>query len=122
MIATNEERSTQDLVDRRDWLAKQRTKARGRVETWQKRANLMTAEIVSIERLLVQRGIVHSQAMLGQHILDLVADGRTNPEIAEALGYSTDYVKNTLDALFEAAGVDSRAALVAHAFRSGRLR
>jgi DNA-binding CsgD family transcriptional regulator len=122
MIATNEERSTQDLLDRLEWLHKQRTKARSRTEIWSRRSNLMTAEIVSVERLLVTRGIVDSRIMLAQHILDLIADGRTNPEIADALGYGIDYIKQQVDDLLGEAGVSSRTALVSHHFRTGRLK
>lgn len=122
MIATNAERSTQDLIDRLDWLRAQRVKARTRAATWTRRADLITTEVVVIERLLVTRGIVDHKTTLDQHILELVADGKTNPEIAEVLGFSTDYIKQRIDVLLEETGVSSRTALVAHHFRTGRLK
>ena len=52
-------------------------------------------------------------------MLRLVAQGRTNREIAAALVLSEKTVTNHLTAVFAKAGVENRAAATAYAFRNG---
>ena len=52
-------------------------------------------------------------------VLGLVAQGRTNRDIAAALVLSEKTVTNHLTAIFAKTGVDNRAAATAYAFRSG---
>lgn len=54
-------------------------------------------------------------------VLRLVADGRTNGEIADALGISDRTVERHLAMIFAATGTDRRAAAVAHAMKNGWL-
>jgi DNA-binding NarL/FixJ family response regulator len=51
-------------------------------------------------------------------VLRLVAQGRTNREIAAALVLSEKTVTNHLTAIFAKAGVENRAAATAYAFRN----
>jgi DNA-binding NarL/FixJ family response regulator len=56
-----------------------------------------------------------------REILKLVADGRTNEQIARAIGTSLSTVKNQLASLFEKLGADDRASAVATGMRRGWL-
>jgi len=57
-----------------------------------------------------------------QEVLQLLAEGRTNREIARALEVSDDTVKFHLKNLFERLGVDNRTEAVVMASRLGHLR
>jgi DNA-binding NarL/FixJ family response regulator len=52
-------------------------------------------------------------------VLRLVADGKTNREIADELALSHKTVKRHLDNIFDKLGVSSRAAATAFALRAG---
>ncbi len=54
-----------------------------------------------------------------REVLLAVADGRTNGEIADALGLSPATVKTHLDRIFSKTGTEHRAAAVARALRQG---
>ena len=56
-----------------------------------------------------------------REILRLVADGRTNEQIARAIGTSLSTVKNQLASLFEKLGADDRVSAVAAGMRRGWL-
>lgn len=56
-----------------------------------------------------------------QEVLELLADGRGNREIAEALGISARTAQKHLENLFKKFNVHDRTELVAHAFRRGLL-
>jgi DNA-binding NarL/FixJ family response regulator len=55
-------------------------------------------------------------------VITLVADGRTNEQIARQLGISLSTVKAELSALFAKLGATDRASAVALCFRRGILR
>lgn len=56
-----------------------------------------------------------------EEVLELVADGLANREIAERLGISTRTAQKHLENLFKKLGVHDRTELVTHAFRRGLL-
>ncbi|MEE8601786.1 response regulator [Euzebya tangerina] len=56
-----------------------------------------------------------------QEVLELVADGKANREIAEHLGISTRTAQKHMENLFKKFDVHDRTELVAHAFRRGLL-
>lgn len=56
-----------------------------------------------------------------RQVLSLVADGRTNREIAEELGVSSKTVNRHVENIFDKLGVPSRAAAVAKALKSGSI-
>ena len=56
-----------------------------------------------------------------QEVLELLADGRGNREIAESLGISARTAQKHLENLFKKFNVHDRTELVAHAFRRGLL-
>jgi DNA-binding NarL/FixJ family response regulator len=74
-----------------------------------------------------RRVTVHDGATLGElssrelSVMRLVAEGRTNEQIARALDTSVSTVKAQLSALFEKLGARDRASAVAACFRRGIL-
>ena len=56
-----------------------------------------------------------------REVLELTANGRSAPQIAEQLFLSTATVKTHLQRLYEKLGVSDRAAAVAEAMRRGLL-
>lgn len=70
------------------------------------------------------RGVPMGKAELTpreEEVLELVADGLSNREIAERLGISTRTAQKHLENLFKKLGVHDRTELVTHAFRRGML-
>ncbi|CAN5512698.1 response regulator transcription factor [soil metagenome] len=71
-----------------------------------------------------QRGVPMGQPDITareQEVLELVADGNGNREIAEKLGISARTAQKHLENLFKKFNVHDRTELVAHAFRRGLL-
>jgi DNA-binding NarL/FixJ family response regulator len=71
-----------------------------------------------------QRGVPMGQPDVTpreREVLELVADGRGNREVAEALGISARTAQKHMENLFKKFEVHDRTELVAHAFRRGLL-
>jgi DNA-binding CsgD family transcriptional regulator len=79
--------------------------------------DLVTEDCGALVELLDGRGEVLSQRE--REVLTAVADGRTNNEIAHALGVAPATVKSHLDRVFAKTGTEHRAAAVACALRKG---
>lgn len=79
--------------------------------------DLVTDDLAALLALLDRAGAVLSPRE--RDVLREVAEGRTNNEIAEALGLSPATVKTHLDHVFAKTGSEHRAAAVARALRQG---
>lgn len=75
-----------------------------------------------VQRIIRDNPPVPTLSPRQREILEALADGRTNPDIAKALGISVSMVHEHMTSLFEKLGAANRAEAVAIAFRRHLLK
>ena len=73
-------------------------------------------------RLVLYEGLANALTTREREILDLVAEGRTNKEVAAELWISTGTVRRHLENAYAKLGVHTRTAAVARLRRTGTAR
>jgi DNA-binding CsgD family transcriptional regulator len=103
------------------WLRERRRRATGEPFRIDADGLSLVVELVEGALLLEEKGSTPRLTAREREILDLVAEGRTNSEIAERLWLSSGTVRKHLDNVYAKLGVHTRTAAAARLVRERRL-